>query len=43
MAWDDRGRRVVDEDTLLQWWRGRMEADPVHQARMRKNREGIQG
>lgn len=38
MGWDNRqGQRVrvVDEDTLLDWWRSRLNADPVHQARLR--------
>ena len=29
--------RVVDETTLLAWWRGRLKSDPVHQARIRKS------
>lgn len=28
--------RVVDEEVLLSWFRGRLAADPVHQARMRR-------
>lgn len=28
--------RVVEEDVLLAWWRGRLTADPVHQARLRR-------
>jgi len=46
MAWGIReGQRVrlVDERVLLAWWRARMRNDPVHQLRMRKRREGIQG
>lgn len=35
MGWD-RGRRVVDEATLLAWWRARMTADPVHQQLVRQ-------
>lgn len=38
MTWDTRAGqrvRVVDETTLLAWWRDRLLADPVHQARMR--------
>lgn len=35
MPLDERGRRIVDEENLLAWWRGRLAADPVHQARMR--------
>lgn len=27
--------RVVDEEVLLGWFRGRLAADPVHQARLR--------
>lgn len=34
MGWD-HGRRVVDETVLLAWWRARMQADPVHQQRLR--------
>lgn len=30
------GRRVVDESRLLEWWRARMAADPVHQLRLRR-------
>ena len=36
MHLDERGRRIVDEEKLLAWWRGRLAADPVHQARMRR-------
>ncbi|MEV4735536.1 MULTISPECIES: hypothetical protein [unclassified Microbacterium] len=35
MRFDDRGRRIVQEKVLLAWWRGRMKADPVYQARVR--------
>ena len=35
MSFDELGRRVVDEQVLLAWWRARMTADPVHQARLR--------
>lgn len=38
MGWGlEQGQRcrVVDEGELLAWWRGRMLADPVHQARIR--------
>ena len=35
MGWDHRGRRTVDETTLLAWWRDRMTADPVHQQRLK--------
>ena len=35
MSFDARGRRIVDEQTLLEWFRARLAADPVHQARMR--------
>lgn len=32
------GRRVVREDALLAFWRERMKADPVHQARTARDR-----
>jgi hypothetical protein len=35
MRFDEQGCRVVNEQTLLAWWRDRMTADPVHQARIR--------
>lgn len=38
MSWDTReGQhvRVVDEDTLLAWWRQRLNNDPAHQYRLR--------
>lgn len=38
MGWelrDGQRVRVVDEEVLLAWFRGRLAADPVHQARMR--------
>lgn len=35
MTFDTHGRRVVDEEVLLAWWRGRLAADPIHQAKMR--------
>lgn len=35
MTWQGN-RRVVDEHTLLAWWRTRMENDPVHQNRLRQ-------
>lgn len=41
MQWED-GRRVVDEDTLLAWWRARLQADPVHQLRLRNSQKGTQ-
>jgi hypothetical protein len=40
MGFDDRGRRVVDEAVLLAYWRARMAEWPVHQYRLRKQREG---
>lgn len=46
MSWDVRDGqrvRVVDERVLLAWWRERLRNDPVHQLRMRKHQEGIQG
>lgn len=36
MSFDEHGRRVVREDVLLAWWRARLMADPVHQARLRR-------
>lgn len=41
MSWQVREgqrHRVVDEAVLKQWWRERMIADPVWQARLRKMR-----
>ena len=41
MSWEVReGQRVrvVDEETLLKWWRDRLTAWPVHQQRLRKMR-----
>lgn len=35
MTFDTSGRRIVDEQVLLAWFRARLQADPVHQARMR--------
>lgn len=35
MRFDALGRRVVDEKVLLSWFRERLKADPVHQARLR--------
>jgi transposase len=38
MGWDVQAGqkvRVVDEEVLLSWWRARLAADPVHQARLR--------
>lgn len=38
MGWDTRDGqkvRVVDEATLLAWWRQRLQNDPAHQYRMR--------
>lgn len=46
MGWgvrDGQRVRVVREDVLLGFWRARLAADPVHQLRMRKHREGIHG
>lgn len=46
MGWaprDGQRVRVVREDVLLAYWRERMRGWPVHQYRMRKQREGIQG
>lgn len=37
MTWELRSGqrcRVVEERTLLAWWRDRLKADPVHQARL---------
>lgn len=42
MSWETRDHqrvRVVDEDTLLAWWRNRLDANPAHQYRMRRLRE----
>lgn len=39
MGWEVRDGqrcRVVEEQTLLRWWRQRLKNDPVHQQRMRK-------
>lgn len=41
MGWERRdGKRVrvVEEKTLLTWWRARLQADPAHQYRLRKQR-----
>ncbi|GAA3948026.1 hypothetical protein [Microbacterium soli] len=41
MGWemrDGQRHRVVDERILKTWWRERMTADPVWQARLRKMR-----
>ena len=41
MGWARREgqlHRVVEERILLAWWRERMTADPIHQARLRKMR-----
>jgi hypothetical protein len=35
MGVDAKGRRVVAEAALLAWFRDRLDADPVHQQRMR--------
>lgn len=35
MTFDKHGRRIVNEQTLLAWWRDRLNNDPVHQARIR--------
>lgn len=37
MTFDKQGRRVVELPVLLAWWRARMTADPVHQARLRRS------
>jgi hypothetical protein len=36
MDLDGYGRRVVDEEVLLAWWRSRLQACPTHQYRMRR-------
>lgn len=39
MTWatrDGQHVRVVDEDTLLAWWRDRLDANPAHQWRLRR-------
>lgn len=41
MGWENRdGKRVrvVAEDTLLAWWRARLQSDPAHQYRLRRQR-----
>lgn len=41
MTWERRAGqlcRVVDEETLLAWWRTRLQNDPVHQARLEARR-----
>lgn len=47
MGWavrDGQRVRVVDEEILLEWYRARLQAWPIHQQMMaRKRREGIQG
>lgn len=35
------GRRLVDESRLLEWWRDRMSADPVHQLRLRRVQQSL--
>lgn len=35
MTWDTTGRRIVQEQTLLAEYRRRLQADPVHQQRIR--------
>lgn len=35
MRFDTTGRRIVQEHVLLAWFRARLQADPVHQARLR--------
>lgn len=35
------GRRVVEEARLLEWWRERMAADPVHQLRLRRTQQEL--
>lgn len=35
------GRRLVDESRLLEWWRDRMSADPVHQIRLRRAQQSL--
>lgn len=39
MTWEERNGqqvRVVDEETLLAFWRDRLDANPAHQWRMRR-------
>lgn len=38
MSFDGKGRRVVEARVLEQWFRAQLQADPVHQIRMRKLR-----
>ncbi|MGK9222267.1 MULTISPECIES: hypothetical protein [unclassified Microbacterium] len=40
MSFDSEGRRVVDEHVLLAWWRDRLQADPIHQARLKAKQKG---
>ena len=42
MRFDRYGRRVVAERVLLEWLRGRLLADPVHQARLRSRGIGME-
>lgn len=37
------GRRMVREDVLLAWYRDRLQAWPIHQARMRSVRLAVEG
>ncbi|MBW9093124.1 hypothetical protein JNB62_05465 [Microbacterium jejuense] len=44
MGWElQHGQRVrvVDEEVLLGWFRGRLLADPVHQARLKATRVSL--
>lgn len=46
MGWairDGQRVRVVEEEVLYAWLRERLSGWPVHQYRLRKQREGIQG
>jgi hypothetical protein len=38
MSFDAKGRRIVSEGELLRCWVERMDADPAHQYRLRKDR-----
>lgn len=36
MSHNEHGQRIVNENTLLAWWRQRLNNDPVHQQRLQK-------
>ncbi|GAA4762477.1 hypothetical protein [Microbacterium gilvum] len=43
MTYDAHGRRVVAEEVLLAWYRARLIADPIHQARMKARQKQEMG